>query len=87
MTWSAHFTVQDVSDGPAPIDVLCVANADETVKPFAHIEGSQHQDYEAAGVTSNTEGVIRSIELKFVLDQDTSPLKVGDTFSLSGHFS
>ncbi len=31
MTWSAKFTVQDIGDGPAPIDVLAVAPADDVV--------------------------------------------------------
>lgn len=29
MTWSARFKVQDVSEGPAPIDVLAVASVDD----------------------------------------------------------
>ena len=29
MTFSARFTVQDVSDGPGPIDVLAVAQVDD----------------------------------------------------------
>lgn len=29
MTFSARFTVQDVADGPAPIDVLAVARVDD----------------------------------------------------------
>lgn len=29
MTWSAKFKVQDVSDGPAPIDVLAVASVED----------------------------------------------------------
>jgi hypothetical protein len=29
MTWSARFQVQDVSDGPAPIDVIAVAQVED----------------------------------------------------------
>lgn len=29
MTWSAKFKVQDVSEGPAPIDVIAVASVDD----------------------------------------------------------
>lgn len=29
MTWSARFKVQDVSDGPAPIDVIAVASVED----------------------------------------------------------
>ncbi len=29
MTWSAKFKVQDVSEGPAPINVLAVANVED----------------------------------------------------------
>lgn len=29
MTFSARFKIQDVSDGPAPIDVLAVASVEE----------------------------------------------------------
>lgn len=66
MTWSARFKVQDVSDGPAPIDVLAIAEGDD--------------------VTSNTEGPIRSIELKLVIDADETGIAVGDEISATGHF-
>lgn len=29
MTWTAKFRIQDVSDGPAPIDVLAVASVED----------------------------------------------------------
>lgn len=29
MTWQAKFKVQDVSDGPAPIDILAVASVED----------------------------------------------------------
>lgn len=29
MTWSAKFKVQDVSEGPAPIDVIAFASVDD----------------------------------------------------------
>lgn len=67
MTWSARFTVQDVSDGPAPIDVLAAAQTED--------------------ITSNTEGKVRSMELRIQLDEDQTKVKVGDIFTASGHFS
>lgn len=29
MTWSAQFKVQDVGDGPAPIDILAIASIED----------------------------------------------------------
>jgi hypothetical protein len=69
MTWSAKFTVQDVSDGPAPIDILAAANADDD-----------------GAVVSNTEGRVRSMELRVQLDEDTTNIKVGDVITATGHF-
>ena len=69
MTISMKFTVQDVSDGPAPIDVLAVANADEP-----------------GAIVCNTEGKVQAAELRLQLDEDSTKLKAGDTFTLSGHF-
>ena len=66
-----EFTVQDVSDGPAPIDVLATAN---------------HLDYPGA-IVCNTEGQVRAAELRLQLDQDSTELKAGATFKLSGHFT
>lgn len=86
MTWTANCTVQDVSDGPGPIDVLAVANADETVRPYAHLTGSPHQDHEQPAVISNTEGKIRSVEVRLVLDEDETKLKPGDIIAVTGHF-
>ena len=83
MTWTARATVQDVSDGAAPIVVLAVANADETYDGAAF--GQPEQKYPC--VTSNTEGKIRSVEIKLVLDEDASPLQPGDVIQLSGHFA
>jgi hypothetical protein len=31
VTWSAKFRIQDVSDGPAPIDILAVAEGDAII--------------------------------------------------------
>lgn len=31
MTWSARFKVQDVGEGPAPIDVIAVASVEEGI--------------------------------------------------------
>jgi hypothetical protein len=66
MTWSAKFKVQDVGDGPAPIDVLAAADGEYII--------------------SNTEGPIRSMELRIQLDADETRLKVGDEITASGHF-
>lgn len=41
MTWSARFKVEDVSDGPAPINVLAVARVED---------GSLTQNTEKASV-------------------------------------
>jgi hypothetical protein len=67
VTWTGKFTVQDVGDGPAPIDVLAAAQTEDIV--------------------SNTEGKIRSIELRIQLDEGETKVKIGDQFSISGHFT
>ena len=64
MTWFATLKVQDVSEGPAPIDVLAVSD----------------------NVTSNTEGKISGVEVKFKLDEDQTAIKIGDEIAVSGHF-
>lgn len=66
MTWTAKFKIQDVSDGPAPIDVLAAA--------------------EGNAIVSNTEGGIRSMELRIQLDADETRLQIGDEITASGHF-
>jgi hypothetical protein len=71
MTWSAKLKVQDVSDGPAPIDVLAVATAED---------GDD-------AIISNTEGKIRAIELRIQLDADETTVQVGDEIRASGHFT
>lgn len=80
MTWSAWVEVADVSEGPAPITVLAVANAGETCDPYGAGQG-------APTLISNTEGKIRSIEVRFVFDEDDPPLAVGDLLHVSGHFA
>lgn len=91
MTWTARATVQDVSDGPRPIDVLAVANADETYTShrLVRYEGQAgvYEDVELACLVSNTEGRIRSIEITLVLDEDSTTLKPGDVIQLSGSFT
>jgi hypothetical protein len=67
MTFSARFTVQDVGDGPRPIDVLAVSEGD--------------------AIVANTEGKVRSMELRIVLDEDETTLKEGDVITTSGHFT
>lgn len=89
MTWSAWATVQDVSDGPGPIDVLLTASADEKVQPFKdnpQFAGSPQVDQEFPALSSNTEGKLRSIEIRMVLDEDEAPLAVGDIVNINGHF-
>jgi hypothetical protein len=88
MTWSANLRVQDVSDGPRPIDVLLVADASATVKPYEGREDvpPETRDFEQPEIISNTEGKIKSLELKIVLDEDSTTLKPGDRVSVNGHF-
>lgn len=62
MTFSATLTVDDVSSGPAPIDVLA---STETV-------------------TSNVEGQIKNIQVKFQLNEDETQIKIGDTVYVNG---
>jgi len=67
MTYNANFKVQDVGDGPAPINVLAVAEVEDGT------------------LTQNTEKA-RSMELRILIDADTTTIKVGDTISAYGHF-
>lgn len=90
MTWTGWVTVQDVSDGPAPIDVLLTADADEKVQPFKdnpQFAGSPNADAEQPALTSNTEGKLRSVEIKMVFDEDDPPLAIGDVVNIQGHFT
>lgn len=77
MTWSANLKVQDVSEGPGPINVLAVAEGD--------MEGSDGTS--RPRVTSNTEGPVRSVEVKFVIDADETTIAIGDEMYASGHFT
>lgn len=83
MTWSATFKVEDVSEGPAPIAVLAVARADEQ----RETTDSNGNTVTVPRIMSNTEGKIRAIEVKFVIDADETSLRIGDEFYASGHFS
>lgn len=40
----------------------------------------------STSVTSNTEGKIAGVELRFQLDEDSTKVKVGDEITVSGHF-
>lgn len=42
---------------------------------------------EGDAITANTEGKVRSMELKIVLDEDETTLKEGDVITASGHFT
>lgn len=64
MTFSARMKIQDVGQGPAPIDVLAVNDGE---------------------VTSNTEGPITSLEVRFQLGADATGLRAGDGFTITGH--
>jgi len=90
MTWTAHCTVQDVGDGPAPIDVLLTASADETYtsQQVVRYDGSTavYKAVELPCITSNTEGKIRAVEIRLQLEEDSTTLKVGDVVTVSGHF-
>jgi hypothetical protein len=69
--------------------VLLAASADETVQPFKdnpQLAGSPQSDAEQPALTSNTEGKLRSIEIKMVFDEDEAPLAVGDIVNIIGHF-
>lgn len=82
MTWTGRLTVQDVSDGPAPIDVLATVAAGDTWEA----PGSDGSARTMPSLYSNTEGKIKSIELRIVLDEDQTAVKVGDTIQVQGHF-
>jgi hypothetical protein len=79
--------VEDVSDGPAPIDVLLTADAEEKVKPYEGRDDlpEAQRSYEQDAIVSNTEGKIRSLELKMVLDEDQTTLKPGDRIMVNDH--
>lgn len=42
---------------------------------------------EGDDVTSNTEGKITSVELRFTVEGDSTKVRAGDEFTASGHFS
>ncbi|MUN41391.1 hypothetical protein [Actinomadura litoris] len=42
---------------------------------------------ETADITANTEGKVRSMELRVVLDEAETVLKEGDVITASGHFT
>jgi hypothetical protein len=47
---------------------------------------AETRDHEQPELNSNTEGKIRSLELKIVLDQDSTALQPGERVYVSGHF-
>jgi len=71
MTFSAGFTITDVGDGPAPIDVMAEA---------AVSDGSLARSGDDDGPP------IRSAVLTLQLEADETDLAVGDTINVSGHF-
>jgi hypothetical protein len=38
-------------------------------------------------LSSNTEGKLRSVEVRLVFDEDEPPLAVGDVININGHFT
>lgn len=71
MTFSAGFTVTDVGDGPAPIDVTAEA---------AVSDGSLARSGDDDGPP------IRSAVLRLQLEADETDVKIGDTIRVSGYF-
>lgn len=68
MTWQARFTVQDVGEGPAPIDVIAAVAAAEEV-------ALQQPGVPLVGAV-----------LTLQVGADETPLRVGDQFTVTGHF-
>jgi hypothetical protein len=85
MTWTAHATVTDVSDGPAPIDVLAIANADTTVIYTTTHAGDVDENTEVDALVNHSDVAIRSVEVRLVLDQDETTIAVGDVIRVSNH--
>ena len=81
--------MQDISEGPAPINVLATANADDLVNPWAALPNATDEQKRVTvpAIVSNTEGRIQSVEVRLVLDEDETTLKPGAVIQISGHFS
>jgi hypothetical protein len=82
MTWTGWARVTEV-DGSV---VTAVAQADEKLKPYEHLyAGTPHEQTEMPGLQSNTEGVLKSVELKFTFEGEPG-LEEGDLVNVHGHF-
>jgi hypothetical protein len=59
------------------------------VQPFKNNPqfAGPNADAEMPALASNTEGKLRSIEIKMVFDEDEAPLAVGDIVNINGHFT
>lgn len=79
MTWHVHAVVDDVV-GSNPVVVHATAESGKSVQPYGL------GTVEVPSIGSNTEGVIIRAYLTLLFDAETSPLKVGDIVSASGHF-
>jgi hypothetical protein len=71
MTWSAKLKVRDIDKGPAHLHILALAHVDDG----------------DAAILSNTEGKIRAVELRVILDEDETALRAGDVIHAYGTFS
>lgn len=72
MTFSARFTVQDITQEPS---------LDSSTEPLV-----VRAVAEAGDVTANTEGKVLSMELRVRIDEQETVLKPGDVITASGHF-
>lgn len=74
MTWTGRLRVTEVENSTA----VATARADEQVW--------LDNDTNVPALTSNTEGALRSVEVRFEFDGD-APLAVGTVLTVSGHFT
>lgn len=74
MTWTGKLRVKEVNGSIA----VATARADEQVW--------LDNDTNVPAVTSNTEGPIKAVEVRFEFDGD-APLEVGTLLPVSGHFT
>lgn len=91
MTWHAYVTVQAVTEefDPHGWEVTLVAHAGERVQPYKSdpkYAGSSYREDTVPAITSNTEGQLRTVELRLLVDGQHAPLAVGDIVSIGGHF-
>lgn len=68
MTFTARFKVEDVGDGPAPIDIEAIAAVEDGT------------------LTQNTEKA-RLMRLSIQLEADETSISIGDTITVTGHFT